>query len=221
MLNIAAVQVGNYEKRGAEYVRKLFDGVRRHMPKGVDYRCVCFTDDPGTLPIGVIRKPVLPNIGGWWNKLQAFAPDAFDEGDRVLLFDLDTIILGDLSDIASYSGPMAMLTDPFFPEHLGSAAMAWEAGTQDDIWNAWDAGGRPSFDPRGDQFWIESMRPKADRLQTLYPRQFVSFKVDCWRQGGIPDDARVLLFHGHPRPHECRATFVENLWRREPQDIAA
>jgi hypothetical protein len=221
MLNIAMVQVGNYLGRGAEYTAKLFDGVRRYMPKGVEYEAACFTDGSSPLPGGVIAKGVPAGVEGWWAKVAMFRPGAFRQGDRVLFFDLDTIICGDLTDIAAYNGRFAALHDFFHPQHLGSACMAWEAGTVDHIWSAWDAGGRPQFDQRGDQFWIETVTQDPDHWQDVLPGQFVSYKVDCWLQGKIPAGTRVIGFHGHPRPHECRATFIEDLWRRPLLGAAA
>jgi hypothetical protein len=223
MLHICAVQVGDYLGRGAEYVAKLFDGVRRNMPKGVEYRPVCFMDDNRLMPESVMRRVVRPGINGWWNKLQLFAPDAFERGDRVVYFDLDVLPVGDLSDIAGYRGRFAGMSDPFFPEHLNSSVMAWEAGAVDHIWTIWDAGGRPQFDKRGDQPWIEAMVPNADRWQAVLPSlgQIVSFKVDCWLQGKIPENARAVVFHGLPRPHEAKATFIEDIWRRPLLETAA
>jgi len=42
--------------------------------------------------------------------------------------------------------------------------------------------------------------PMAIRLQDIVPGQLVSFKAQC--SDGVPDDARVVFFHGLPRPHE-------------------
>lgn len=219
-LNIVAVQVGNYCDRGAEYVEKLFAGIDRHMPD-IPYRCVCLTDDPSTLPKWVIPKTVPTGLVGWWNKVALFQPGMFEPGERVLYFDLDTIIIGDLTDIASYAGRFAIMRDPYHPEHMGSSCMAWEAGTVDHIWTRWDQAGRPSFHPGGDQTWVEAMQPKADYWQDMFPGQVVSFKRDCWLQGRIPDNARMVVFHGKPRPHQCVAPYIKELWNNPPQSAAS
>jgi hypothetical protein len=80
--------------------------------------------------------------------------------------------------------------------------MAWEAGTLDHIWRVWNRCGRPQFQTGGDQEFIESMQPEADRWQDLFPNQIVSYKVDCRANGYAPEDARIVAFHGNPRPHE-------------------
>jgi hypothetical protein len=212
MLNVATVQVQNYEGRGGEYLRKFYEGIDRHMPSGVEWLGVCFTDNPDSVPDGIVSRPAPSAVSGWWCKLGMFREDAFLPGERVLFSDLDALFVGDLADIAAYQGKFAALRDPYFPDHLGSALMAWEAGTLHHVWERYDNGGRPQFDPRGDQFWIETVQPEYDRWQDMFPGQVVSFKANCLHQGKMPDDARVCVFHGHPRPHQCRAPYIKNLW---------
>lgn len=219
-ITVATVQTGNYCGRGKEYVAKLIDGVRRNMPKDIVLSCVCITDDAKTLPPGVLAKDVTFGPPSWWQKLLLFKPGMFAPGTRVLYFDLDTIILGDLRDFAEYRGDFACIKDPFQNHAFSSALMAWEAGKYDHVWTMWDQAGRPQFDPRGDQQWIGQMVPEKDEWQTILPGQLVSFKKDCWLQGFIPKEARVLFFHGNPRPHSCRAADVMALWDRPLSDDA-
>lgn len=213
MLNIVAVQVGNYCGRGVEYVAKLFAGIDRWMPD-VPYRAVCLTDDPSTLPDGVIARTVPVGLTGWWNKLALFKPGMFDLDDRNIYFDLDALPVGSLADIVSRVERFIAMRDPYHPERMNSSIMAWNAGDMDLIWTRWDQAGRPSFHPGGDQTWIEAMQPKADYWQDAVPGQVVSYKRDCWLQGKIPDDARVVVFHGKPRPHECVAPYIKAIWNK-------
>lgn len=212
MLTVATVQVSNYEKRGAEYLAKLYRSIERHMPKGVEWRGVCFTDDPATVPEGLEAKLVEPGLTGWWAKLGLLKSGALEPGEHILYSDLDALIIGDLTDIASYRGRFAALRDPYFPDHMGSALMAWEAGSLDHVWDRFESAGRPQFDPKGDQNWIEAMQPDYDRWQDMFPGQIASFKADCWKQGGIPEGTRILVHHGHPRPHQCQAPYIKSLW---------
>jgi hypothetical protein len=211
MTTVAAVEVGNYLGRGREYLAKLFRDVRLHTQAPL--RCVCLTDDPRDLPPSV--EPLLPEPGltGWWHKLALFRPGLFRAGERILYFDLDAVIVGDLTDFAAWRGEFAILRDFYHPEHMCSAVMAWQAGALDHIWTRWDRGGRPQFDRRGDQRWIETMQPEADWWQDLLPGQAVSYKVDCRPLGAIPDGARIVCFHGRPRPHE-----VPEYWQEKRDD---
>lgn len=206
MLNVVAVQVGNYCGRGAEYAQRLFDGFARHLPQ-TEYKFFCLTDDPKTLPPRVEPIEPDPGLNGWWNKLSLFKPGVLPKG-RVLFSDLDAMPIGDLTAIASYQGPFAAIRDFYNHVHLQSALMAWEAGTMGHIWEGWNNEGRPQTDPGGDQVVIERWQGKADYWQDILPGQVMGFK-DCRRLGGIPSCARMICFHGRPRPHEIKFNLME------------
>ena len=180
------VNHNDYLGRGEDYVNNLAHGVSRHLT--LSYRLTIIEED--TVPSGV---------EGWWSKLAMFEPGRFR--GRCLYFDLDTVICGSLNDIASYQGDFAGIDDFFSPHMLASGVMTWDADKDGpaDIWLRWEASGRPMIGTRGDGGWIDSVCPAADRLQKHYPGQIVSFKRDCME--GIPDEARVVCFHGVPRPH--------------------
>lgn len=181
MLNVICVNKDNYLGRGEEYVDRLREGVARNLSG--DFRFRILTDGRGD---------------GWWSKIDLFEPGRFK--GRCLYFDLDTLIVGSLDHLAAYRGDFAMLTDFFHPHLKASGVMAWEAGAADHVFTKWQEAGFPSFHPRGDGGWIEAMMPNAERLQELFPSQIVSFKADCIAHG-IPPGARVVCFHGLPRPH--------------------
>jgi len=215
MLTIATVQTGNYCGRGAEYLAKLYDGIAKNLT--TPWRGVCLTDDTSTLPRGVDAIKAQEGPQSWWHKLELFKPGAFDPGERVLFIDLDTIITGNIDDIAAYRGPFAILQDVYFQEHFGSSVMAWEAGTLDHIWTKWVQANCPMFDRNGDQRWIEAMMGglKVDLWQDLFPRQFCSFKKDARPINRLPVGCRVLLFHGLPRPHASGVDWAQQLWDKE------
>lgn len=212
MVTVAAVQIGNYVGRGKEYVHKLFDACRKWVP---DARYVLLTDDPATAPDYASVVTIPPGLNGWWNKLLLFHPGMFPKGERVLYFDLDTLIVGDISNIAAYDGPFAILRDTFTKGGLQSAVMAWEAGTVDYIWTMWEEAGRPVL-AGGDQSWIEFIVRERTILDDEFPTQIVSFKRDCFLRGGIPSLARVCLFHGQPRPHDAALVlpWIDEIWNQ-------
>ncbi len=184
-LNVVCVATGNYLGRGAEYVRHLKAGIHKHFRRTFDFH--------------VIEKGP-PN---WWAKMQLFEPGRFPAGERVVYFDLDTVIVGRLDGLFDYDGPFAGLRDQWRPGQLGSGVMTWTAGELDHIWRAWQAEGCPMDDPDGDQGFISKHAPLALRLQDLLPGQMGSWKAN-FRQdaGAIPPDTRIVYFHGQPRPHE-------------------
>ena len=209
MLIIACVCVG--ERYGDEYVTRLRDGVARNLKD--EHRFVALTDRQIE---GVECVPVPPMLEGWWAKLWLFAPGVFPDGSRVLYFDLDTVITGNLSAHAAYAGDFAILRDFYRPLGMGSAVMSWVAGACDDIWDQWLCFGAPRF-AGGDQKWIEIARPNADRWQDMMPGKTVSYKADCG--DGPPPSASVVCFHGLPRPHQVNG-WAHDLWLGRQLEIA-
>ena len=206
MLNIVTVQVGNYCDRGEEYVRRLYEGFDKHLGD-TEFKFWCLTDDPLSLPLCVEPIEAEPGIRGWWNKISLFKPGLLPRG-RILFSDLDAIATGDLTEIANYKGKFAAIRDFYNMIHIQSCLMAWEAGTMDHIWQAWDAAGKPQFDPRGDQAFIEVMQGNCDYWQDMLPGHVVSYK-QMRRLGGVPQHVRLVCFHGRPRPHEVNFSLKE------------
>lgn len=211
MLNIVCINAGDYLGRGAEYVTILHDSVRRNLAEGTEGRFICFTDDePANYGPGIEVRPLPePGLTGWWNKLALFKPGVFEDGDRVLYFDLDTVITGRLDEIVAYDGPFAILRDAYRSDGLQSSVMAWEVNESiASIWLVWEQQRRPEV-PGGDQAWIERCVAFADILQDKFPDLFVSYKATG---GKPPQKASVVFFHGHPRPHEVTTGWVPEVW---------
>lgn len=209
MLQIVCVKAGT--KYGPEYVNKLEDMVRRNLPGGFPGKFVCFTDDPAGLSDGIEILELPNNLTGWFNKLYLFKAGLFPHNDRILYFDLDTLITGPLDEIVKYDGEFAILRDFYRPKGLQSSVIAWEANTHRNIWEEYEAAGYPDING-GDQAWIECKLLSTPQLwQDLYPKSFVSYKVHC--QNGPVKGAKVVVFHGHPRPHEVTEGWVPSVWK--------
>lgn len=201
MLTVACVlrSGGIYEPW---HVRALRDGVRGHLP--LPYRFVCLSDVPVD---GAETVELTEPWPGWWAKIALWRPGLFD--GRVLYFDLDTAFVGDLSDIASYSGPFAMMNDLGLPvggrEYGASGVMAWTASDRltRDIYETFSRvseGAMRNRPTAGDQHWIAGSVEKWDCLRALYPGQIVSWKLHVQRIGTVPKNARVVCWHGYPKP---------------------
>jgi hypothetical protein len=220
LLKIVTVNWRNYCGRGAQYVNTLFDMVRRNLPEGMEGEFHCFTDDAEGLDPAIVRRDLPGDLNGWWNKVWLFREGTFSPEDRIVYFDLDTLITGRLDDIVAYDGPFAILRDFWRPEGLQSSVMAWSPDAVSFIWEEWEKAGRPIL-PGGDQAWIERCfglpdtstifaRYSPDILQDRFSGSFVSFKASA---GVAPDKASVVVFHGLPRPHEVTAGWVPEVWK--------
>lgn len=210
MLNIVCLNAGNYLGRGAEYTNILADSVARNISDKTTYKFICFTDTPAGLDPEIDIRPLpAENLDGWWNKLALFRDGIFPAGDRVLYIDLDTVITSGLDEIIKYDGDFAVLRDFIRQEGVQSSVMAWEAGTLNYIWDGWLRFGMPKND-YGDQDWIERIS-KVKFLQDIFPDSFVSYKLQAMHS--IPKKARMVVFHGNPRPHEATSEWVHKVWK--------
>ncbi len=202
---VACIKVGT--RYGPEYVNRLAAMVERNTT--VPYEFVCLTDDNrGVLFQGFHVEPISTDLPGWWSKLVLFKPHPYLAGRRVLFLDLDTVIVGNMDFLLEYDGGFAILSDFYRPQTFGSAVMAIPPGFGPHIWWNFDP---DNIDCAGDQDWIWSNLNNATRWQDLYPGKIVSYKVHC--QDGLPADARVVCYHGTPRPHETtNIHWVQEHW---------
>ena len=210
MLNIVCVNKDNYLGRGKEYVEILHDMVRRNLSDKTEGQFVCFTDDPEPYAEGIIKRDLPDGLKGWWNKLYLFKDGVFQEGDRIVFLDLDTVIVGGLDDLVKYDGPFALLRDFYRPQGYQSSVMMWTPSERTaNIWTQFQEEGFPDV-PGGDQAFIEGVMFGADILQDQLPGCFVSYKVHS--RVLFPKGSKVVCFHGRPRPHEV-AGWVTNVWK--------
>lgn len=176
-----------------EHVARLVGQVREHLP-GAEIVCLSDVDVPCE------RIPLRYDWPGWWAKMAAFE----DVAEPFLLMDLDTSVVGPLDDIAARR-ELTVLSDFYRPAAIQSslmmvtpeaAAVAWDAFSADPARHMAECVTRARW---GDQGFLEGVWGRdIDRWQDAFPGQVVSWKVDCRR--GVPSGARVVVFHGKPRP---------------------
>ena len=217
MLSVVCINAGNYLGLGHTYTNNLRRAVSRNLT--LDHRFVCFTDAAKEGYIHGIEVRPLPGkehpISGWWHKVALFKAGVFEDGERIVFLDLDSVITGSLDDIASYDGEFAMLQDVMFRGLRASGVMAWRGGFGSFLWDDYVAAGypqniqHPGYNFGGDGAWIGRNVDGIDLLQDLYPNQIASYKMT----GGIlAPYTRIVAFHGVPRPHEVTTGWVPKLW---------
>lgn len=199
MLTVACV----YKAGGVyddEYVYKLWLAVKAHLE--IPHRFLCLSDRMP--PCDWLRLE--HNWPGWWSKMELFRLDP-----PVLYFDLDTIITGDLSDLAAKAEvtPFITLRDFYREKGIGSGLMAW---TQ-EMWPLYSKFARDpygymkQYDTRGDQAFLEdNLDFKPAKWQDILPGQVCSYKVHVKGKNpqscGVPQNCRAVCFHGNPKPRD-------------------
>lgn len=178
----------------AEYVERLRDGVAKHLP--LPHRFLCLSN----VPVPCERIPLEHDWPNWWSKMEMFRPDI--DGD-FLFFDLDTVIVGDLTEIAQ-TRQLTMLTDFKAPADLASGVMYLPWFERSAVWRKWIADParyRAANKGVGDGGFLRDFwKSRPARWQDEVPGQIVSYKEHVRVSGKVPDDARVVCFHGVPRP---------------------
>jgi hypothetical protein len=205
---IACVKWG--ERYGAYYVNTLYDMVHRNLPQGTAFAFQCFTDAPVGLHPSITPRALPGDLTGWWNKLYLFKEGVFSPDQRIIYFDLDTLITGRIEALLQYAGNFALLRDFYRPQGYGSGVMLWHAKTCHYIWSDYETAHRP-MPAGGDQAWIEIAYKNADYLQDFFPGMFASFKTDC--RPLPPEGTSVVCFHGEPKQDNCGAIWVRQIWK--------
>ncbi|SDF69664.1 hypothetical protein SAMN05216571_101257 [Onishia taeanensis] len=156
---------------------------------------------------GVPTIPLAHGWPGWWAKMELFRPDL--PGDLIYL-DLDTVVLYDLEPlIAAAAGRTTLLSDFYRPAQPASGLMYIAERDKARVWAHWmrDPAGHMARARTtacwGDQGILRQvLGDGVQRWQDVAQGQVVSYKAHC-RQG-IPAAARVVCFHGNPRPWAAR-----------------
>ena len=211
-LTVACLKWGT--RYSAAYVNNLRAMVARNLT--VPHRFLCITDDPSGVESET--RPMALDVPTWWGKVELFSHPV---PGRLLFFDLDTVIAGNIDAFAAYDGPFCVVK-PFIDRGGGinSGIMSIAPDFGRHIWKRFERDPEAAIkrahdeaDPPwnvSDQRWIELNVDHFDYWQDLLPGQVVSYKRDC--RDGLPPDARVVSFHGHPDPGEVEDPWVLEHW---------
>ena len=136
----------------------------------------------------------------WWAKMELFDPHL--TGD-ILYFDLDTVIVGPIDDLLVPRLPVVLADFNLpRPNFMATGVMWLPEYMRIHVWRDWIA--NPALHMQkhashGDGgFLSRYFKAGALRWQDLIPGQIVSHKLHC--KDGVPQGARVVCFHGNPRP---------------------
>lgn len=195
-LTVACVLwMGTFEDRhySPAWVSRLRDQVAAALPLPHRFVCLSNVDVPG-----VETLPLVTGWPGWWAKVEVFNP-ALALGDRVLYLDLDVFVTGDLTPIAQFPAPFALMP----PSHIFGALRPRELP---GVVRRYQASclvvdrpqGRELFEEcgpevmarfRADQDWIGHRRPDAATM----PPEWFAKAPQC--RAGVPSGVRLVLAH--------------------------
>jgi len=215
------------DRYGVEYVDRLGNALQRHMD--VPYRFVCVTDRPRILGRSVshqipIRDPLLTKLQGCFCRLRVFDPEwqrndlGLAIGDRILVLDLDIVIVGKLAPLLARDEAFIILQGVNNHRLLFNGSV-WltTAGYRPDVWDDFSveaASEVPYAIFPDDQSWMEH-KLGADAGAYLPERDGVwAFRKKSWPNGiDLPLNARIVAFRGSRDPAQfVNLPFVRRNW---------
>lgn len=210
------------------YVDRLYNMLTRHLV-GKKIRFHVYTEHDRSVPSYMVKHELQhwDNISGprrsWWYKLQLFNNQHHQ--DNLLYFDLDTVIVRDINWIIE-NPPHKLWTVKDFKylqnadyTGMNSSIMWWNVDHFSWVWDAFKKVDINSVSRRyqfGDQQFIDetlthnniryldTQRIQSWRWQALNGgTEFPSKKQRAPNTGThISSNVSVLVFHGHPKPHD-------------------
>jgi len=174
-----------------EWVDKLYRGVLRHYKK--DFRFVCLTDKRYKFEERIEQEDLWTT--NWLTACQQLYGVV---ADRLVILGLDTIITGNLTNIFHYKGTLAVPRDPYDLERPCNGVVL--CPTRADI----------AHSPGQNDMRVLDKYPKQ-WLDDLFPGLIKSYKAHVLKDG--LGDARIVYFHGEPKPHVLDDHWVKDNWK--------
>ncbi len=219
MVNVICMRWGTVY--GPHYVNRLYAMVRRHLSQ--PFRFVCLTDSPDPLHPDIETRPIpeveLPGHRGQqpWRKLALFTSPLADLEGPTLFLDIDLIIVDSLDPLFEHPGQFCIIENwTQMGSGVGnSSVFRFEAGQHGYVLD--------TFRSKPFEHWYQThtneqtVVSRTVKEVTFWPADWcVSFKHSClpggiggWKNwvwpAGIPQGARIVVFHGHPNPDEAAA----------------
>jgi len=219
-------------KFAAEDVNRLARMVAKHLQQ--PFRLLCFTDQAAGIDPAVqcLPLPAVPVVGDrldhGWRKLGLFGPEiaAVFQG-QVLYLDLDIAITAALDELFTVPGEFLIIKDyrPFRYRHRfsgNSSVFRYQVGGHAGLLAEMQARGPALMQDFRDEQELLSDYSRRQGLLQYWPKGWcASFKHDCvrplpfglWQPPRLPADAKVIVFHGRPKPDEAVAG-VGGKWYR-------
>jgi hypothetical protein len=200
------------------YVNHIANSIKENV--NIPYKFICMTDHFEGYSKNV--HSIIPfdhNFPKWWGKIELFSPGKFGT-DKIFYLDLDTLIIKNIDHILSYSGKFLALRNFYNQFGLGSGIMMWKNYNPKvyQIYEKFMESCESNIKNHlyGDQEFIEKSIKSYDYIQDLYNGEIVSYKKDCINRHNelhIPENARIICFHGPPRPHEINIPGIKKYWK--------
>ncbi|WP_306120185.1 MULTISPECIES: hypothetical protein [unclassified Roseitalea] len=247
MLNVVCMKWGN--KYPSYYVNRLHAGVQRWLER--DFRFICFTDDSAGVNADIETHPLpeeefeaeliagMQRRGrkGAWRKISLLRPGLADMEGPILGFDLDVAIAGPLDAIVDFAPQKVAMRREWRYEWQGrdgghGSVFCLEPHLHPYLYEEFAADPAGAIDRhKGSEQYYTSMTALRHGSLAYLPGDLIcSFKrnaIPAWpfnylRAPVLPDNCRVMCFHGRPSMEEAMSGYRRTLrYRCKPADWLA
>ena len=219
-----------------QYVERLYNMLCRHLTTPV--RMHVYTEHDRSVPPHMV-KHILTDWGisgpkrSWWYKMQLFNPEHFS--GNLLYFDLDVVIANQLNWISDLdTNYLWTIRDFRYLQRrdtvtMNSSMMYWNVTKFSWIWDKFSQADFKATIKSypGDQDYLGAVLDVNQR-RFVEDFRFESFRWQCLDGGfdfarrkhykpgtgvNIQSDTSVVVFHGHPKPHESKDPVIQQLWQ--------
>ncbi|NND64588.1 MAG: glycosyltransferase [Gammaproteobacteria bacterium] len=202
-------------KYGSDYVNLLWRMLDRQLKQ--PFQLICFTDNPQRLYPSIQHHP-LPEVNipqgspeRGWNKLGLFHPGIALPKQPILYLDLDVVLTGIMDIFFDLDGHFFISNDwDWRKRGIGnSSVLRFIPGTQNHIWEKFQKNPKSVISTHRNEQEFVSI--EAHELR-FWPEPLCrSFKRHCipqwpksfFKTPHLPDNVRVLIFHGDPKPEDA------------------
>ncbi len=238
MVNIICMKWG--DKFPPLYVNRLYAMVEKNLT--IPFRFVCFTEKSNGIRAEVEIQPLpeldlpkgIPERG--WRKLTVFAKQFGGLEGATLFLDLDVVIVDNIDELFSVDGEFLIIKDHKRRHRLegNSSVFRFEIGKHSDILDYFiNNFEKVRSEVRHEQAYLSKQMHKKGILKFWQTSWMPSFKYHCapnlliswFKAPTIPDNAKIIIFHGLPNPPEAikgisgkwyrhlkPATWIEKYW---------
>ena len=209
-------------------VKRLYRSVKKNFPLPFEFHCFTDRPLELDASIHQHELPLGKPFSGNWNKERIFSRDFLDlpKGTFIICLDLDIVITGDLQFLIEHKPeePLVMASSAkpgreggghgsVIRTRCGEIPFLWE-----DLLAADYDALKKEIGWEGEQSWIDRYFPPG-KVERFSADRIVSFKFQCkakgyaplgnslarkgltsalWKKATLPEDARVVCFHGKP-----------------------
>lgn len=203
----------------AMYINNLYYGVKRFASR--DFKFVCFTNEKIELdPEIELRNFKMVTKTGVLPRLYMFSEEAGLFGHQVLCLDIDVVIVGSLKPLMDYDGLFCGRSK--FREdgnrRLGGDIMSFQAGekTEELFWKSFTGNIRKNvqLSQGRERYWLRRVASSfTDYWDLIEEGCIVSYKRHVRGKKQPPKNARIVSFHGAPRPHQVHDAWMQKYWK--------